>query len=515
MINEVFNKYDVDGVFLDCIPVCQCYCDKCMDIMKNEGVDIENDASIEHYVKRKALHFAQKLFKNIPENKSLFFNGIPYKDVSPYVSHIEIECLPSGGHGYDNFPVKVRYLRNIGKQVIAMFGRFHLSWGDIEGIRTIEGLRFDCLLAVSNGVSICVGDHLHPKGNLNQSMCHSVKKIYHELQDLNQWIEDVTPKTEIGIVLPSSDKPSPSPTSISPAVAGAVRALTELNYQVDVIDQEMDFSKYELLILPDNVLVSDQLKYRLNEYCENGKAILSSNFSGLDAERGEFALDNYHLKYHGEENYRTYFMEVEPDVAEDMPSAPFTIYEKGIKIEPENKISKILARIIKPYIYDKWESLPDYLYVAPDQIEEKTGIIQFGHNIHIAFPIFSAYYQYAYPVYKTLLSNCIKRLLPCPLIKTSNVPSFARITLAEKENMTIIHFLAYLPEMRGEFQIIEEGLIVKNAEILLRTDNKKVNCVHSAPENEEIDFTTDGKYLRITIPEFKGYKMIVTKWKNP
>ena len=79
----------------------------------------------------------------------------------------------------------------------------------------------------------------------------------------------------------------------------------------------------------------------------------------------------------------------------------------------------------------------------------------------------------------------------------------------------MVHLLTYVPELRGKsIQIIEEPIVLRNVELFLMSDGKKVNEVYLAPSGKKLDFEIQGKYLKVTVPEVNGYQMVVFNEEN-
>ena len=83
------------------------------------------------------------------------------------MSHAEIEGLPSS-LGYDYYATNVAYARVLKEKVLNMTGRFQFSWGDLGGYKGKASLENDMWDALMNGAEYCVGDHMHPAGNLDK-----------------------------------------------------------------------------------------------------------------------------------------------------------------------------------------------------------------------------------------------------------------------------------------------------------------------------------------------------------
>ncbi|MFH1573478.1 MAG: hypothetical protein ABIG68_05810, partial [Acidobacteriota bacterium] len=171
MAREVVECYGVEGLFLDCFHTQPCIGVECMEKMKAEGVDWGDAEQLNDFNYRKILRMGRRLsdaVREVDPELLLYFNGIDYGAQAEFGSYLELECLPQGGWGYELLPMVSRYMRTLGKPILNMTGRFQKSWGDFGGVRTQPSVEYDCIYGIANGVPPTIGDHFHPRGDLNR-----------------------------------------------------------------------------------------------------------------------------------------------------------------------------------------------------------------------------------------------------------------------------------------------------------------------------------------------------------
>ena len=84
----------------------------------------------------------------------------------------------------------------------------------------------------------------------------------------------------------------------------AVRMLSELKQQFDVVTLFSDWSKYKVLVIPDNIIFNEEIARRVKAHIAAGKAVISSGSSGLDKEKKQFVLEKeWGVKYIGENDF--------------------------------------------------------------------------------------------------------------------------------------------------------------------------------------------------------------------
>lgn len=396
-----------------------------------------------------------------------------------------------------------------------MTGRFHKSWRDFGGLRTEHSLLFDCYQSVSNGGSCSIGDHLHPRGRLEPAVYSLVGRVYSRLRAIEPWTENAKPETEIAVVDPEMRR-CPSflnfhkVPDIVCSIAGASRMLGELKCQFDVSDGDIDLAPYRVVILPDNVTVGGRLKEKLQAHLRKGGYIISSAFAGLDAEKKEFALPEYRLRYDGPEPYHYTFVKAGKEIGNGLPEMLFTVYHPGIAMIAE-KGAEVFAKLHKPYFnHGSWDMRHENLYIPPEKDSGRPALVRSGNIFHFSFPVFSGYFKEAPIAYRSLFRNCLAQALPSPVLRLSGMPSFGQASVMRKGKKRMVHLLTYVPELRGQkIQMIEEPISVREMKLSLRTDGGRVRRVYCAPSMKELEWSEDKGRIDVTVPEVNGYQLVV------
>jgi hypothetical protein len=506
MVEEVLTSYPVDGLFLDCFSLAPCYGVECLDAMKARRMDIMSDAEVQRFASDMTYEYCRgitALVEKIRPGIFIVYNGLPYR-FQP--THCEIEVLPTGGWGYDYLPLAIRFARTLGKPLFTMTGRFHKGWGDFGGIRTRHSLLFDCYTSIANAGTCSIGDHMHPRGRLDPAVYDLIGQVYADIRRLDPWVDGATAVADIAVVDPEI---ADFPLARRPGVQGAVRLLAELKYQFDVSDGSTDLFRYKVVVLPDQVAVTAELQVALKRHLDNGGFVLSSANAGLDREQRGFAIPDYAVTYEGPEPHHYSFMTVEEAVSRDIPRMPVAIYSPGIAMKARAG-AEVLAHLIKPYFnYKSWDYYHENLYIPPDEDTGRPALVRCGHVYHFSFPVFSGYFEHAAPAYKYLVRNCLEQVLAQPVVKVENMPTFGGVTVTQAGRRRMAHLLAYVPELRGKAQVIEEAVTVSDVGIGLRRDGMDISRVYLAPSQEDLPFNCDEDYVWVTVPQVSGYQLVV------
>ena len=139
---EVVEKYRPEEIFFDICDIRPCYCNCCLASMREKGYDPHNGADVYEHGREVYYRAAERMreaVQSISPDTDVFFNAgrVPMNDrrFSSYDTHLELESLPTGGWGYDHFPMSALYSRTLGKEYLGMTGKFHTTWGEFGGFK--------------------------------------------------------------------------------------------------------------------------------------------------------------------------------------------------------------------------------------------------------------------------------------------------------------------------------------------------------------------------------------------
>ncbi|HCN06655.1 MAG TPA: hypothetical protein DIT01_01900 [Lentisphaeria bacterium] len=520
MAREVVEWYDVDGLFFDCFHTPPCIGVECMERMKAEGVDFKDAEQLNDFNYSKILAMGRKLsagVRDLNPELLLYFNGIDYEAQAEFGSYLELECLPQSEWGYELLPMVSRYMRTLGKPVLNMTGRFQKTWGDFGGIRSRASIEYDCIYGIANAIPPTIGDHFHPRGDLNRAVMALDKAVYHTLQPLQPWMDGAVPVVEIANVMKcgypgnewaGGDRPRQKELS-QQALKSATRMLCELKMQFDNVTTAVAWDRYKLLILPDEIEVDAAMAGHLQTHLDRGGAIISTGHSGLDSNGAKFALDAWGVDYQGDDPCDPAYIEFGPEFSAGMPDMPVTLYERGTAISARPGTS-VLATITAPYYSHQWDGRHGFRYTPPDQNTGRPAVTLNGTVAHMSHPLFRTYFNSGSLPMRQILANLLARLLPEPLIRAPGAPAFSRITVTSQPGRRMVYVLAYLPESRGAgINMIEEPLELNDFTLSLRLDGHAPAKVYLAPDREALEFAIGGGYATVTIPCVRGWSVVV------
>lgn len=496
---------ELDGLFFDIVGIRPCWCTSCRKEMKEKGIDAADDNAVLSFAKSSIDRFKSKLTaaaRKNNENCTIFYNaghvGPCTKTSKDAYTHFELESLPSGSWGYQHFPVAARYAQTLGKDCLGMTGKFHTEWGDFHSLKNQAALEFESFRMLSYGMACSIGDQLEPNGSLNPATYRLIGRVYQQFSEREAWARPSVRMAEAALVTPET---SNGEFQIPDSIFGGAQMLEEIGLQFDIIDKDMDFSPYRLLILPDDLLVDPDFHNRIDRYVNNGGSVLATGQGGLS--QGTFP-SSFPVKWLEKQNIYPDFVIPERDMAKGLEEGTeYVVYLPGEQIEKKSGETILQARA--PYFKREGDHFCSHRYTPSAKGDVYPAAVQNDRVIYFSHPLFSQYRKNAPLWCKRLVANGISRLLPQQLI-THDGPSTLLATLLHQPEKSrfCIHLLSYIPVRKSaDIDIIEERTQLNDVTLTLKLE-KEIKSARLVPEDVKINLQEN----RITIPEIDGYAIL-------
>lgn len=516
---EVCRRYETDGIWLDIVGPRTCCCQTCIQEMINRDWDPRDAAKQQELGRETYVNYATRInaaITAICPDALIFHNGghITRGDraLAYLNTHIELESLPTGGWGYDHFPLSARYVHQLDRDYLGMTGKFHTSWGEFGGYKHPNALRYEAALALANGAKMCVGDQMHPFAKLDEATYQLIGEAFAEIEPKEAWCGGVTSIADVGILTIEAftrtsffSDPHGLARLIDP---GAVRALQEGGILYDVIDTENDFSKYKVVILPDAIPVDDALKAKLQAYLNAGGKILASGASGLNAETGEYALD-FGVKSKGQSPTNPSYIRPLFDLAPWAP-ASHVVYTDMQDIATTT--GKVLAERQDAFFNRDYRHFCSHQH-APCTLETAApAMVRTANTVYLAFDAFSQYAKMGQNALRDIILHGVRALLDAPTLVTSLPAQGIQTAMRQAaQSRTVVHLVYGVPVKRGQgIEVVEDLMPIFDIDITLRVDSAPKR-VYLAPQNTDLPYTVEAGVLKATVPTVQCHQMVVVE----
>ena len=499
---EVMELYRPIGIFYDIIRETPCYCECCRRTMADRGIDPDDPAATAKLGTEILIRAMERLcgvIHSIRPDARVYWNGPDRKgrdDIHRYDTHYEIESLPTADWcgGYEHFPQNGRYFRAKGIDALGQTGKFHESWGEFGGFKSVAALRYECMRILMLGLKCSIGDQMQPDGSLEEPTYRLIGAAYEEVERKEPSCRNTEMVAEIAILAPSAVSRNPA---FEDAETGAAMMLGETGRLFDVIDAGADFGRYRILVLPDEVEIDQTLAGRLRAFIASGGRILASGESvhNLDCGAEPDGVSPWYIDY----------IEVGPELSGGMVSSRYFNAIPGVKTRVTD--GEVLARVLAP-CFNRTEQMFCSHGNTPCSGRDAgyPGVVRKGNVIYLAHKVFTMYRRKGMKLHRDLVDNCLALLDPKPLVRVEHFPSAGVVSLMRREDKYILHLLYGYPVMRGSVGVVED--IVPLQRLKVRVRLPQVGRVRLVPENIPLPFNREGEYCCFEIPELSLHQMV-------
>ncbi len=527
-VREVVRKFPAcDGIFLDIISQSPCCCKWCMASMHEKGLDAAKAEDRERNAREVLEGYYQRITaaarEQIPDMPVFHNSGHisrGSREILKYFSHLELESLPTGGWGYDHFPLSARYAAGLNKEIVGMTGKFHTTWGEFGGFKHPNALRYECAAMLAHGAKCNVGDQLHPSGELDASTYKIIGEAFNEVAVKEPWCVDAVSVADIGIL--SSEAVNASGHRNNSADTGATRVLLEEQLLFDVLDADMDFSPYAALLLPDDVQVDLKLKGKLDAYLASGGKLILSGDSGIDLATQQ-ALWDLGAEVEGPSPYSPDYVLPAESCRPEFIQTPMVMYARSRRIRVTAGAS--LGEIFDPYFNRDFRHFSSHQH-TPAQREPsgyQAGVVH-GSILYFAHPVFSMYAAQGAVALRHFIARALRQFMGTSVSLETNLPSTARVVLTRQASLHryVLHLL-YAPtvsrggelelsggttSVRKSIEVIEDLIPLRDIFLRLRI-SEAVDRVTLEPEGRILPHqcTAEGE-ITVTLDTFTCSAML-------
>ena len=524
LIEESVTMFpDADGVFLDITSQPECCCPACIRDMLANGLDPQNGTDRKKMARISMMKYyrtAVAAIRKHSDTMTIFHNAghitMGDTEILPYFTHLELESLPTGGWGYDHYPISAAYSRKLGLEFLGMTGKFHTSWGEFGGFKHPNALRYECAAMLANGSKCSIGDQLHPSGKLDSSTYSIIGTAYREVKAKESYCDNVTGTADIAILgaEPFLTADEQIAGSVYPdGSIGASRLLLELHQFFDFVTLDMDLSQYKVLILPDVIKLKNDEFALIQAFLDRGGKVVLSGDSGFDREGNKFLFD-IKAQISEKSSFDPDYLEPAEKFAPEYMHTPMVMYAPSRRVVPADWKNAI-GKIYDSYFNRSFAAFCSHKHTPnrPDESGYASGVIT-DNILYFAHPVFTLYRRYGNTAVKEHFAKAFFELLGSDRKFTCDLPAQGRATLQyQKEfDREILHLLFATPSLRGggsgeSIEVVEDLLPCPEVNVELKC-NRPVKSVRIVPENKDVCFSFDNGVLSFTAPGFICHQML-------
>ncbi len=519
---EVLKNYDADGIFYDMCyfpPDPGCFCEKCLARLAKNGHSREDKkahrAQTFEILRDYSVRLA-KLCRDLKPNATTFFNSRVTENVHrelDVLTHLEIESLTTGGWGYLYFPCWSRLVRTYPRPLQGMTARFHKSWADFGGLKTVPQLEYEASTILAAGGVVNIGDQLHPRGTLDVGAYQVIGQTFKKVEALEEYCVGAVPIAEAAVLLlpDEIEEGVPATVAMNHSFEGAAAILSALKIQWNGETSDRDnLANYKLLIIPDGGKLDTSTLEKLRKFIQNGGSVLFSHQA--TQQNGAFSLPDSPVRFLEDCPWKPSYMRLGSTLGAGQPETEFVNYQAGTYVEHTNG-SLILGEVWQPYFNRSPEHFSSHAQTPVDKpTGHPVGVVSEDSKIAYLFAaVFRGYRDDGFYLYKDMTARMLEILLPEPIIKPiSNIPAAMEIAVTKQaaKNRTLVHLINFQPQRRtAANEFIECEVTIGRIEFAIKTE-KEPSRVSLAEHNIDLEFSQNGIYCNIVL-ESMGINAVV------
>ncbi|MEX0322774.1 MAG: alpha-amylase family protein [Puniceicoccaceae bacterium] len=466
-VRELLENYDVDGLFIDILFFHPegTWSDSCRKLREELNIWTDNHeahARIEWEAQRRFMEKFNRITKGIQPNAGLFYNQhnsafidhtVGFGSLAKLQSQLEVESLPSGFWGYQHFPRMARQIWTMGKPWLGMTGRFQKQWGDFGGIKPVPALEYECFRAQAMGGGCSVGDQMLPRGILDPAAYRLIGEVYKQVEEAEPFYQDSQPMPDVAILQPGHPSIATGESNLS--LEGAVLMCEEAHYDCVVVDDSAELEQFNLLILPDSVIVTEVLKTKLEEYIGKGGRLIATGKSGFSETCEDILADLGRGANGTTPTFPTYWRG-RPAIGEEWTDSDRVIYQAGMQYAFDESWEVLVDRVPPYFKRSDYQFCSHFQTPAGPDISDYPAVATNGAVTVFSDPVFKEYRKAGSVFVRKIWEQVMERLIGPPAIG-SGMPVSVSVYPMQKGSETIVTLLHYIPVRKAiDIDVIEE-----------------------------------------------------------
>lgn len=504
---ELCAAYEVDGIFYDIVFFDHLahHSDACRAFRRKHGFEDDGNETFLRFQSAAQGAFARRftrLLRGLAPKATVFYNsgfdvfvdGTGGRVRAAQCSHIEIESLPSGFWGYFHFPRLARGAGRWGKPWLGMTGRFQKMWGDFGGIKPQPALEYECFRSQALGGANSVGDQLPPRGRLDPAAYDLIGAVYAQCAAAEPFYAGSRDLLHVGIL--SANHPARDPARAARSDEGAVQMCEETHYDVSLLDEHDDLSRFSLLILPDQTVVSPVLRRKVKAFHAAGGKLLLSHHAGRDAQ-GAWALDFLPITPAGEAERFPSYWRARPGFWPELSASDRVVYAQGANIAAGRGVEVLIDRV-PPYFNRTDLTFSSHFQTPPvAKVDRHPAVVAGKGFVYFADPIFREYRDVGNIAVRDVWRRVVDRLIGPPPVG-AGLPTTILCVPRRRRRDLIITLLHYVPLRKAlELDVLEERMSFADERLRIAGARE----VRVFPSGDPLPRDPDGAFI---LPATKG-----------
>jgi hypothetical protein len=558
-IEEMVNNYDVDGVWLDILPLrpasvgvdgrpgltyvpdAPCYCPTCQVLYRQRyGEDVPLIPSQADRVRgfqlrvdgaRSFIQEVARITKARRPDAIVTYNGSG-KPVDA-LDCADLSSVEAHAPDYMKTSFFSRWGRHSGRMT-ELYTPLGLPGSGLGfngwDVKPVEMLKLETAITMAHGGVLWHCQNPYPDGSTDQAQFDTLKQIFAFVKTLEPYVQDAQSVSDVALLM--TNQPYSAPTygqEAALATEALHQALVHGHVQFDIVRLPADLSKYRVLILAEQAVMSTEEAEAVRRFVADGGCLFVTGATSLMDEAGTardtFALSDVlgaDYRRHSQQPF-VYMRLADEKMSDHIPDVPILVQMPSVEVELTT--GRALGYVEYPEL--KRTSVLTILwgYPPPDKEQRHPALVlnHYGKGLCIysavGFPhrtndwgtIMARGRETAQSAAgnaleviwtERLARNIVSRLLAEPVLDT-DAPVGVEVAVNRWQGSYLVHLMNHYAGDAANPSYAGERLVLRN--IILRLNTERLGRLSRArllPQEQALNTRVLDKSIEITVPDF-------------
>lgn len=378
-------------------------------------------------------------------------------------------------------------------------------------------LQLESAIVVAQAGNPVIGQVPTPDGATDPAQFETFAKVFKPIRELEPWLVGAEGVSDVAVVCASKPRTASAHWLRMTAGAESVHeAMIAQHLQYDIVRLDGDISKYRAVVLAEQTALSDAEADRLRTYVRDGGTLIAAGSASLFDERGrkraDFALADVFGAHHAGAVPAEYvYLKLDDEaLCQSVTPVPIIADQLGVAVTLAG--GRSLGRLVEAEARRTdattilWgDAAPDFAHTHPGVIENRFGK---GVCRYIAFPVRCDNIPNVW--IKRLVGVLVRDAVGTALVETNAGPGI-EITLNRQNGRLVLHLCNHHAGDPNRLSIGDNVLTIGGIEAtidLARAGHPRLSKVSLAPSGATVGHSVSGGRLRLAVPPFSIHSVI-------
>ncbi len=298
-------------------------------------------------------------------------------------------------------------------------------------------------------------------------------------------------------------------------IYGLVKLMIEAHLQFDLVEQEQEWERYQLVVIPDELMPDGKTVERLHQYVEKGGALIVCDRGGLQPETGQSWLERYGIQYRGQSPFKPAYFVAGDHFVKNTPGYAYALYHGASQWSIQTP-ARSLAQLGEPLFQRSAEHYTSHKQSPFDHETDYSVMAISGKTGLIGFPVGNSYYAKGYWIYREAFMHLVNEFVPRKLVET-NAPLSTEVTVTYQEaneasdrpERYMVHLINWSPVRKtpGHPEMHEDVVPLTDVHVKLNIPFRNV-LITTVASREKLKHRMVDQYIEVTVPKISSHEII-------